>query len=193
MKTKSSRASALVTKPVPVIILALAALLAVGILATAAVAADPVEVPAEASGAAGAGEPRGGSAPNLDINQAELLEKNGEQLPLHPELLEVQHAAPSALMVRINAVNAAADQRLAELQARLDASTDNQASLELIRAMEQVKVRTEQDILAVQAAYARETGREALALEIESALTELTAPRPVRRPADRPAPAAGNR
>lgn len=193
MKTASIRSSAFAAKPIKMIVLSLTALLAVGILATAAVAADPRETATSASGAAGAGEPTGGSAPNLDINQAELLEKNSEQLPVHPELLDVQRAAPSPLMVRINAVNAAAADRLAELQVRLDASPDNLASLEIIRAMEQVKVRTEQDILAVQAAYARETGREDLAVEIEGALTELTAPRPVRQPADRPAPAAGNR
>jgi hypothetical protein len=177
-------------------IFALLSLLAM--LALPAVAADPKPAtstpatPAE-SGQAGAGEPRGGSAPNLDVNQAELLEKSTAELPVHPDLLDPERRGANPLMESIDRVVADADLRLAELQARLDRETDDLAALEIVRSMEQVKIQTELDILAVQASFARQNGREDIAQDIEGAITRMTTPRPVRQPVDRPAPGAGNR
>jgi hypothetical protein len=90
-------------------------------------------------------------------------------------------------------VTADADTRIVDLQARLNTETNNTTALEIIRAMEQVKVQVERDVLAAQAAYARQTGREDVALEIEAVLAEMTSPRAVRQPVERPAPDAGNR
>ncbi|MFN2370671.1 MAG: hypothetical protein ABR506_05875 [Candidatus Krumholzibacteriia bacterium] len=163
------------------------------LLAVPAVAADPEPAEPVASGQAGAGEPQGGSAPNLDVNQAELLEKDATGAPAHTELAEPEGRAVSPLMEDINRVVAESTVRLAELQGRLDREIDDRAALEIVRAMEQVKIRTELDILAVQADHARQNGREDLAQEIEGAITEMTAPRPLRHPVDRPAPDAGNR
>lgn len=155
-------------------------------------AADPEPVAPTGAGQAGTGEQNGGSIPNLDVNQAELREQAGQQQALHPGLLESQRQVPNPLMDRINVVISVADMRLAELKVRLDGETNNTTALEIIRSMEQIKVQTELDILAVQAGYAHETGREEIVLEIEGAIAEMTTPRPVRQPVDRPAPHAGS-
>ena len=81
---------------------------------------------------------------------------------------------------------------LVELQTRLEAETNDLAKLEIIKQIEQTRVQAELDVLGAQASYARQTGREDVALEIEGAIAEMTAPRPVRQPVDRPAPGAGS-
>lgn len=157
-------------------------------------AADPVTP--EGSGQAGDGEPQGGSVPHLEINKAEL-EENGGQILIDPEMypgLQGLDANQSnTLMSQIRVVMAASDMQLAELQARLDSETSNRNAMEIIKQMELIKVQTELDILASQASFARQNGREEVALEIEGVLEAMTAPRPVRQPVDRSAPAAGNR
>ncbi len=153
--------------------------------------AEPDTAAPTGSGLAGAGEPAGGSAPNLDVNQAEL-EENGGSLPLHPELQSNELTGHNVLMERIGNVMAAADLNVDQLQTRLDATTNNAQALEIIKQLEQVKIQAELDMLAVQATFARENGREEIALEIERAISQMTSPRPTRQPMDRPTPHAGN-
>jgi len=167
------------------------ALLSVVILFSAALAADPEPVNPENSGLAGSGEPQGGSAQHLEINRAEIME-NGGQLPVHPELQDLGTERVNPLMQQIQVVLASSDLKLAQLQTRLDSESSHRSALEIIKQMEQVKVQTELDILAVQASFARQNGREEVALEIEGAIEVMTAPRPVRQPVDRPASHAGN-
>ncbi len=168
-------------------------LLLVALAVAPAFAAEPAPVAPTASGPATAGVPAAGTIPDVDINQAELRASAGRESAMHPGLVEPGLRAPSPLVERINAVTADADTRIAELQARLNTETNNATALEIIRAMEQVKVQVERDVLAAQAAYARQTGREDVALEIEAVLAEMTSPRAVRQPVERPAPDAGNR
>lgn len=156
-----------------------------------AIAADPEGVTPENAGRAGEGEPAGGSIPNLDVNKAELQANEGLPIPLHPGLVE-RNQARNPMMDQIEAVIAAADIRLTEMKTRLDTEAGNADALELIKGMEQVKIQAELDILAVQAGHARATGRTDIAQEIEQAITEMTTPRPVRQPVERPAPAGAS-
>jgi len=128
-----------------------------------------------------------GSIPDLEINQTE----QEENVALHPTLRDEIHQVPNPLMDLIQVVTAAADLKLADLEKRLANEPNNSKALEIIRSMEQIKVQVELDILATQASYARRTGREEIALEIEEAITLMTTPRPTRQPVDRPAPPAG--
>jgi len=89
----------------------------------------------------------------------------------------------------LRAVLDAEQAQLAELQGRLESAPDTDAALAIQREIEQVKQQTEIDLLAAQARFAREAGQEEQAVAIEAAITELTAPRPVGVPQDRPAPA----
>nr|MEE4268049.1 hypothetical protein [Candidatus Krumholzibacteria bacterium] len=168
----------------------LALLIITLLIAAPVLAADPEPVTPTSSGLAGEGEPAGGSVPHLDINQAEM-EQNEGQVPLHPELTR-DLAVKNPVMARINEVLAQSEARLVELQTRLEAETSDLAKLEIIKQIEQTRVQTELDVLGTQASYARQTGREDVALEIEGAIAEMTAPRPVRQPVDRPAPGAGS-
>jgi hypothetical protein len=168
-------------------------LLLVALAVTPAFAAEPEPVAPTASGLAATGVPAGGTIPDVDINQAELREGAGREVPTLPGFVEPGLRAPNPLMERIKSVTANADVRIAELQDRLSGETNSTTALEIIRAMEQVKVQVERDILAAQATYARQSGREDAALEIEAALAEMTSPRPVPQPVERPAPDAGNR
>jgi hypothetical protein len=169
------------------------ALLLLSSLACTAIAAEPEPAEPAGAGQAGQNEPVAPSAPNLDINQAELKELSGSQAPVHPDFTAAESAETSPLMQSIRALTAAADAQVAEMQVRLDAVADDAAALEILRAMERVKVQTELDILAVQAAHARRTGREELAGEIESAIRTMTEPRPAAQPVMRAAPDAVNR
>jgi len=169
--------------------LALGSVLCLGLTSFAA---DPEPVSPENAGQAGEGEPGGGSAAHLEINKAELME-NGGQMPVHPELLELTNGQANPLMQQIRVVMASSDLQLDQLQTRLDSETNNRSALEIIKQMEQVKVQTELDILAMQAGFARQNGREEVALEIEGAMELMTAPRPERQPVDRPASDACNR
>jgi len=77
---------------------------------------------------------------------------------------------------------------LAELQTRLDGAGADDAALAVQREIEQVKQQTEIDLLRLQARFAREAGQADRAAAIDAAIGELTAPRPVGVPQDRPAP-----
>ncbi len=136
-------------------------------------------------------EQKGGSLRSLEVNQAELKENPDLGQPPHPGLVDEHRRAPNPLMDLIDEVTAASDRKLAELKTRLSGEPDHTATLEIIRSIEQIKIQTELDILAVQANYARQTGREELALKIEAAITLMTTERPVRQPVDRPALPAG--
>ncbi len=176
-------------KTVTKLILALSLLTA---MALTAQAADPQNLPPEGSGRAGENEPTGGSIPHLQVNKAELEENGSNQLPLHPELLALDSQVRNPMMERIQEILAQSDVRLVELQTSLDSQRNNTEALDIVKSIEQLKIRTELDIMAVQASFARQGGFEEVALEIEAALSQMTSPRPQRQPVDRPAPSAGN-
>ena len=162
------------------------------LIAATALGADPRANSPAGSGQAGENEPANVRIPDLEVNQAEIQE-NPEGLGVVPELREAVGARNDELMLRLHQVRDAAHDRLMELEGRLASATDNTAALELVKQIERVKVGVELDLLREQAVYAREMGREELALEIETALNEMTSPRPRRQPVERPAPAAGQR
>ncbi len=173
--------------------LCLVAVLAIVITPSTGNAADPDPSAPTGSGPAGENEPAAPGVPALDINQAELEAVSRSKGLVRPEFDAAETAAASPLMQSIRALTAAADAQVAEMQARLDNVGDDMAALEIVRAMERVKVQTELDILAVQAAHARRTGRDALAEEIDAAIRTMTDPRPAAQPVPRAAPGARNR
>lgn len=171
----------------PILILALL------VYASAAICAEPEPAVPEGAGAAGTEQPAGVIIPDIDVNQAERLQPADPEAPIHPGLVAEGERAPSPLMVEIRSVLAAADAEAAELESRLAGARDDMAALEILRSIEQVRVRAELDVLAVQADFARRSGREDIAQEIDAAIGQMTGPKPAPQPVDRPAPADGNR
>jgi hypothetical protein len=129
--------------------------------------------------------------PDIPENQAEI------EAGLVPQTTPAAEATAAArvlspLMVEIQAVLADEQTKVAELQARLEAATDDHAALALQKEIEQIKVETELNILRLQATYARNEGRIEQAAEIEAVIAEMLSPRPVGVPIERPAPTQGN-
>lgn len=133
--------------------------------------------------------------PDLPENAAEIEAlKAGAtpDAPVEPSSEAAAEEPTRELTPRTHALRAALDAeqaQLAELQARLETAPDADAALAVQRDIERVKQQTEIDLLTAQARFAREAGQEQQAVAIEAAITELTSPRPVGVPQDRPAPA----
>jgi hypothetical protein len=140
--------------------------------------------------------PAAAPAPQVDVNRAELEALADGELPegevtvyTREDALAVPHEQPvSPMMAEIRAALAEEEARRTELAADFDAATDERAALEIQREIETLARDTELRILRIQADHARLAGRGAVALEIEAAITEMTAPRPTPQPQDRPAP-----
>ncbi|MBU0742662.1 hypothetical protein KKA85_14760 [bacterium] len=135
-------------------------------------------------------------APALDLNRAELKAVEDGGLPEGEVVIftreEAQAAAAarpvSPLMSEINAALDAERTRHTELEARFRAAPDERAALGIQREIEALARDTELLILQIQIDHARLAGREDVAQRIETAVAEMTAPRPPRQPQDRPAP-----
>ena len=165
------------------------------IVALSALAADPDVVrPVENTA-----EARQTPTPQLDVNQAEMADPpsavangkvqlfGGEKADLQPEARPL-----SPMMLEIKKVvdaDLATGQALATRQKA--ALTENEA-LRLQRDIELLARETELKILQIQADFARQDGREVIAVEIETAIAQMR--EPVRRgvPKDRPVPARQN-
>ncbi len=78
---------------------------------------------------------------------------------------------------------------VATLQTELARTADPMAALAVQRRIEKVKQDAEVELLRVQATHARAAGKAALAAQLDAAIAELTAPRAVSEPVERPAPA----
>lgn len=156
-----------------------------------ATAADPEVVAPQREG----DTPNITPQPELIVNQAELeLLKTGDLPAGNPviytreEELAPQATRPdSPMMVEIRAAMEAERTSRTELLARFDATRDEHAAMEIQRQIETLARDTELQILRIQVDHARLGGREDLALRIETAIAQMTAPRPPLQPQDRPA------
>ena len=99
-----------------------------------------------------------------------------------PDLLPLEAARPpllanpGPLYERIAAVVEAEQVAAADLQARIDAATDDEELAALQRELEALKKETRVEILRVQADFAREEGRLEQAEAIEAAIENLRNP-----------------
>jgi hypothetical protein len=167
-----------------------------GLAILVAAAAARADEPAKAQGTPATPVPvqAGPAMPDIPENAAEIEALKTAQpdaqapvaVPAEPADEASRPETPR--MQVLNAVMANQKAQLAELEGRLASAPDATAALEVQREIEQVKQQTEIDLLAAQARLAREAGQEQQAAAIESAIGELTAPRPVGVPQDRPAP-----
>lgn len=179
--------------------LTLLALLALALIALAA-ESDPV-APDKAgrAGQEGADAPRQATrgVPGLDVNQAEIeaLREGREDGEAQAEdSLELPsdkpgpHPEVNPLMVEIRSLLQEERAEVVTLAERFTAASDEQTALAIQQEIQEVKVRTELQILRLQADHARRGGREEVAQQIDAAITAMTTPRPVKEPVDRPAP-----
>jgi hypothetical protein len=126
-----------------------------------------------------------GSPPDGDagpVPAAAALQAGGNPriaVPLSPPL--------SPMMQDIMDRWAETERTVQDLRARVADSRDVALILSLQREIEAVLIRTEIELLAIQAHHARLEGREDDALRIEAAIQEMTAPKPEPEPRDRPA------
>jgi hypothetical protein len=168
--------------------------LAVALLLAAAVAQADEPAKAQGSPATPAPIEAGPAIPDLPENQAEIEALKAAQpagqaptgIPAEPANALPRPETPR--MKVLSAVLAAQQAQLAVLQDRLSTAPDATAALEIQREIERVKQQTEIDLLTAQARLAREAGQEQQAVAIEAAIGEMTSPRPVGVPQDRPAP-----
>jgi len=91
-------------------------------------------------------------------------------------------------MAAIYGAIAAGQVRVDELESRLAGANGDEATLELLRAIEQAKQETEIEILRIQAEHARLAGREAQAQEIETAIGQILDPATTVPPASETRP-----
>jgi hypothetical protein len=176
----------------PLPALALAALLgtvATPLRAQAEGAAPPASAPASAAEQTAAPVPGDGAgqAPRMS-GQAATAPKGGAEAslptagtPSLPPLTPMQ----AEIRQLLDSEKAAVEQ----LQSRLGQAVDATQALEIQKQVQDTKFKTQIDILHVQARYARAEGREAIALQIETAIREMIAPKAPGKPIDRPAPA----
>ncbi len=161
-------------------------------VASMALAADPQSSENTQADAAGKNEPvEVQGVPDLSINEAEIKQYGGtvksadngtDALP-----------ATNPLMPEIRKIQDAASAQLVTLNDRLTSQTSDQQALVLIRQIETVKQKAELDIMRLQATAATTRGNHEVADEINAAIEEMTSPRPVRQPIERPAPADARR
>jgi hypothetical protein len=127
--------------------------------------------------------------PELSINQDEISSGVMPELVGKNSLNEAE-GNTSPMMEEIATVMTASRTAVAAMGSELQAIVDPATRLATQREIAQLKQQAELDILAIQARYAREGGNEELALQIETAITEiLSPPAPVTPAAERPAPA----
>lgn len=161
-------------------------------LAGPAATATAGEAQAASLGSEPATSPAG--VPDIGINRAEreaiaagalrMESPAGEASPLQP--------ARSPMMQQIEAVMAEQARQLADLRNELAGAVTSEQAIELQRRAEQVKRRSELEVLQVQARFARERGDEKLAGSIEAAIAWIQDPPPPPAPRhERPVPAIG--
>lgn len=143
--------------------------------ATAATADQGVVVPA-GSGAAGSGAPGpGASTPGAPTPAPAATTPRAAATPMHAEIQQSLEAEQAELV---------------RLQTSIEQTTDLAAGLQLQQQIESVKLRTQVDILRIQARYARVAGKTATAEELDEIIEKLTRPPAPGIPVDRPQPAA---
>ncbi len=110
-----------------------------------------------------------------------------EALPIPKAAARLRPAA-TPLLADLFDVLDREDAQVAALQAELARIADPMAALAVQRRIEKVKQDSEVELLRVQATHARAAGKSALAAQLDAAIAEMTAPRAVSEPVERPAP-----
>jgi len=96
---------------------------------------------------------------------------------------------PSPMMVAIRAVLDAEAATVSGLRERARAATTPDEAIAVQREIERVKFEAEVSILRIQAKFARDGGRTALAEHLDAAIAQMTNPPKPVAPAARPVPA----
>jgi len=121
--------------------------------------------------------PAGGPAPAADgAASAQRERPTAAEQRLSPQMREIQ----AALAQEHRAIQ--------EILSELEAADDEDAAMELLARLHDVKRDTEVEILRIQARHARLAGREELAREIDAAIERLLAPPPTPVPQERAVP-----
>lgn len=110
-----------------------------------------------------------------------------EALPL-PGAVARPRPAATPLLSDLFDVLDRQDAAVAALQTELARTADPMAALSIQRRIEKTKQDAEVELLRVQATHARAAGKSALVAQLDAAIAELTAPRAVSEPVERPAP-----
>lgn len=134
------------------------------------------------------------SAPNVDVNQAELQAGATFELPVDgADVAPAPAARPlSPMMVEIEAALAAGDAAVAALAQQAAQVADEGSKQAIMAQVAEQKQATELVILGIQAEHARRGGDEALAARIEADIALIkNPPAPVAQTATRPLPADG--
>ncbi len=162
------------------------------LVASMALAADPQSSENTQADAAGKNEPvEVQGVPDISVNEAEIQQYGSAVKSVDTGTDALPDTNP--LMPEIERIQDEASAQLVALNDRLASQTSDQQALELIRQIETVKQQAELDIMRLQATAAVTRGDQDVADEINAAIEEMTSPRPVRQPIERPAPADARR
>jgi hypothetical protein len=117
------------------------------------------------------------------------LSAEAPDAPAATEAPVLPRRQPSPMMVAIRAVLDAEAATVNGLRERIRAARTPDEAIALQRELERAKFEAEVSILRVQAKFAREGGRTALAEHLDAAIAQLTNPTKPVAPAARPIPA----
>ncbi len=128
------------------------------------------------------------TTPNSGVNEAK-----GTSTPQDPAKAQDLLSPTPPMMNEIQAVMDVSRGEIAELVANAAGTHDFTAKQAIQIAIGDLKKQTELDIMGIQARYARSSGNEELALQIDAAIASITSPPSPTAPAEaRPAPGNQN-